>query len=460
MSVAQGCQATADECVMEEAMKSTTLSQYAVVVLMAVLIFSGGWITTPNAWAQTGTWHVATNGSDSTGDGSEAQPFATIQHGIDAASHGDTVLVQPGVYRENINFNGKNITVGSLFITSGDEDYILQTVIDGNRNGRVVTFVNGEAATAQLSGFTITNGYAHGASEPESYGGGVYCRYSNPTLTHLRVTDNEADDSGGGLHLRDCSTTVRDIIVTHNHADGGGGGIRYTGGSVSLENVVVSHNSARSDGAGIHFYHAEGAIKNALIADNLGGGKGGGLVFDGCSPTFTNVTIVGNRTTGDGGGLNVSFMSQPTLVNSIVWGNTPEQIYFDTQWPGEAVTLEYSDIQNGEAGIITNGQGPVHWGSGNLDASPRFVHAGLGNYRLADSSPAIGAGKIDGAPNTDIDGNPRPNPAGSHPDMGAYEHVLGSPTTFKRYLPLVSKAEQLSEAPDMCAAGALLVSLQ
>ena len=37
-------------------------------------------------------------------------------------------------------------------------------------------------------------------------------------------------------------------------------------------------------------------------------------------------------------------MSQPTLVNSIVWGNSPEQIYFDTDWWGEAVTIEYSDI--------------------------------------------------------------------------------------------------------------------
>ena len=395
-----------------------------------------------------GAWHVATNGSDTTGNGSEAQPFATIQHGIDAASPGDTVLVHPGVYRENINFNGKNITVGSLFITTGEEDYILQTVIDGNRNGRVVTFVNGEVASAKLSGFTITNGYAKGVSEPESYGGGIYTRYSSPTLTHLRVTGNEAVEEGGGLHIRDSSPTVRDIIVTNNHADGGGGGIRYTGGSVSLENVVVSHNSARLGGSGLFFYHADGTINNALIADNSGDGPGGGLVFDGCSPTFINVTIVGNRTTGHGGGLNVSFMSQPTLVNSIVWGNTPEQIYFDTNWPGEAVTIEYSDIEGGEAGIVTNGQGPVHWGEGNLEISPRFVRAGLGNYRLADNSPVIGVGKADGAPSTDIEGNPRPNPAGSNPDMGAYENPLGPPppSTFKVYLPFMVQSAP-SEPP-------------
>ena len=391
------------------------------------------------------TWHVTTTGSDVTGNGSEANPFSTIQHGIDTASHGDTVLVHPGVYRENINFNGKNITVGSLFVTTGDEDYILQTVIDGNRNGHVVTFANGETATAMLNGVTVTNGYAHGVPASGTYGGGVFCNYSSPTMTHLRVTFNEATHEGGGLYFGNCSPTVQDVTVTNNLAGSGGGGIRYSGGSVSLENVVVTHNSARLAGSGIQFYHAEGTIKNALIADNFGSGQGGGLHFDGSSPTFINVTVVGNWTAGHGGGLNVSYMSQPTLVNSIVWGNTPEQIYFDTQWSGEAVTIEYSDIQGGLAGIVTNGQGPVYWGSGNLDASPRFVDVGLGNYHLANDSPGISAGKAAGAPGTDIEGNPRPDPMGSNPDMGAYENPSGSTVScLKVYLPTISSS--LSEA--------------
>ena len=37
--------------------------------------------------------------------------FATIQSAIDHAFNGDTVLVQPGTYVENINYNGKNIAV-------------------------------------------------------------------------------------------------------------------------------------------------------------------------------------------------------------------------------------------------------------------------------------------------------------------------------------------------------------
>ena len=436
--------------------RTTTLQKFLLISLLVLLSTSQAGIVSAgtNVWTSNGPdqttvqlqpWHVATYGSDMTGDGSEANPFATIQHGIDVASNGDTVLVHPGVYKENINFTGKNITVGSLLVTTGDEDYILQTVIDGNRNDHVVTFASGEAATARLSGFTITNGYAHGTSSPGYHGGGVFCLNANPTLTHLKVSGNEAAQHGGGLYFGHCSPTIQDVIVTDNLAGSGGGGIRYSYGSVSLENVMVAHNSTRGDGAGagIHFYHADGTVRNALVADNSGGAKGGGLFFDGCSPTFMNVTVVGNWTAGYGGGLNVSYMSQPTLVNSIVWGNSPEQIYFDTDWWGEAVTIEYSDLQGGEAGIVTNGHGPVYWGNGNLDTYPRFVHAGLGNYRLTDTSPCIGAGKAAGAPSTDIEGNPRPHPAGSNPDMGAHEHPFGSPetpSTFKLYLPVVSKA--------------------
>ena len=59
------------------------------------------------------TWYVDASVSGS-GDGSACQTaFKTIQEGMDAASDGDTVLVAPCTYFENIHFLGKNIILTS-----------------------------------------------------------------------------------------------------------------------------------------------------------------------------------------------------------------------------------------------------------------------------------------------------------------------------------------------------------
>ena len=51
---------------------------------------------------------------------------------------------------KNINFSGKLITVGSLFLITTDTAYISSTIIDGNNNESVVTFINQEGFTAIL----------------------------------------------------------------------------------------------------------------------------------------------------------------------------------------------------------------------------------------------------------------------------------------------------------------------
>jgi len=126
--------------------------------------------------------------------------------------------VQPGTYYENINYNGngKNITVGSLFLTTQDTSYISQTVIDGDSSGSVVTFENEEDSNSVLNGFTLKNGSGTYA-DPDSngyydyIGGGIYCVNSSPSLENVTIKGNSAH-KGGGIYCYNSSPSLKMLL--------------------------------------------------------------------------------------------------------------------------------------------------------------------------------------------------------------------------------------------------------
>ncbi len=330
----------------------------------------------------------------------------TIQEGINVAVDADTVLVQPGTYVENINYYGKNITVASLFLTTQDTTYIYQTIIDGNQSGSVVTFENGETQTAILIGFTITNGYS------STSGGGISCIYTYPRLENLIIIGNYAAYNGGG-------------IICGAYAN------------PSFENVIITNNSSGFAGGGIYCYnYCSPSLKNVLISDNTSQYGGGICCLENSSPNLGNVTITDNSAAGGGGGIFCD-NSNPIVINSIFRNDFPEEIHINSG----SVTVTYSDIQGGWAG------------EGNIDADPIFEDPLISDYHLQDTSPCIGAGidsiEISGvwyyAPSYDFDGNPRPYPVGSMPDMGAYESLLAIPVGVVDDLLIIPEVYSLAQ---------------
>ena len=104
-----------------------------------------------------------------------------------------------------------------------------------------------------------------------------------------------------------------------------------------------------------------------------------------------NVSIINNSSLSSAGGIYLRSDSNPIIVNSIIWGNTPQNIYFRAGESPSHITFYYSDLEGGQDSIVTNDNGTVTWGDGNIDLDPLFVDADSGDYNLSDLSPAISA---------------------------------------------------------------------
>lgn len=210
----------------------------------------------------------------------------TIQAGIDAADFGDTVLVHPGIYFENIDFQGQFITVASLYLTTHDPAYIEQTVIDGNCDGSVVTFQNGEAS--MLCGFTIT----HGES---TYGGGIYCDNTRPSLKDLIVMDNRATTYGGGVYINTYTNSIpilENIIILNNEANNAGGGLHIRNANPKLTSVILSGNTANK-GGGVYLIRSKPKLYDVTMTNNHAE-SGGGIYSDEESIPCFDTTLLCN----------------------------------------------------------------------------------------------------------------------------------------------------------------------
>ena len=314
-------------------------------------------------------WHVSTTGSDETGDGSEENPFATIQHGIDVANDGDEILVYDGTYSENIQIY-KPISLKSVTGPSN-------TIISASMNDIAVITIVSVSDSVEISGFTVRDGY-----RSVEGGSGMDIGESKVLIDNSIFINNYAESTnawGGTICIWSTTTDVKisnTMILQNSAYNAGGAGIRLGDNSIPviIELVVIADNQ----GMAIHVDDGLINIINATIVDNIGGLYLGGSIGE--------------------------------IINSIFYNNSYQPNSFEIELDNSTTSIIYSDIEGG------------YIGEGNIDTNPLFVDAGNDDYHLRWGSPCIDAGD----PDLDDDGITWENdpddqdPDGTRMDMGAY----------------------------------------
>ena len=406
--------------------------------------------------------------------------FGSISSAVDSASQGDTILVMPGIYEENINFSGKAILITSNFSISGNDNDIENTIIDGSANNVVVSFLNGEDSTSVLNGFTIRNGNNGG-------GGGISCEnMSSPKLTNLIITDNIAANGGGLFCFNQSNPILKNVIISENGAISGGGIMLDRKCSIRMENVSIFGNVANQDGGGIYLKDSSDiVIKQGKIYDNGSYASGGGIFATMHSTiNLSNIEILNNETSGNGGGLNiigcdldifrgliagnlaydgaalacsnnshVYLLNTTVTANQVIPGDGPIEIGgllmddsnldfansilwsnsgLEMNMLNSRVTTAYSNIEGDSSLIDKDANSQLFWLEQNISDSPLFIDTDFNDFRLTENSPCIDAGIQDknliynnGQDSLNI---PILSFIGEHPDMGVFEY--GDPTSI------------------------------
>ncbi len=307
--------------------------------------------------------YVATTGSDTTGTGSSAYPWATLQHANNAIAAGGIgagantcVYVAAGTYRAGVSITvGGNTASAAGYLVYKCEALDACTVTDvnaGGNNGAFVFNQRGAKQTANyvwIDGFTLTaassTSYGQGVSVTNGLNGGQYTplqSYAMQSVHHIFVTNNIISGYGqAGVQMNDAEY----FFVMHNtfYNNAGGPTSSTQGSGVSLLNLIplTDYTRTAADGnmslygnIGTAFHNVIGyntlynnAVKpyanhddtdgNAIILDTLN------WDFDKGTTPYSQGTLVDyNVAFNNGGGcVHVFYSEDVTVANNTCWNN-------------------------------------------------------------------------------------------------------------------------------------------
>lgn len=235
-------------------------------------------------------------------------------------------------------------------------------------------------------------------------GGGLYlASNADAEIADCTVSSNwvgafDVGDQGGGLYNAGATGCfIFNTVFIDNVAIAGSGGGLFvdisTNDRFELLNTEIRANDAGLDGGGIAFdwgstsTNLPDAMTNVLIVSNTAGSEGGGMWSRGLFEAGS-MTIADNSAQ-TGGGWWVDNSADPSLNNSILYFNTPNQL-------GTVSASADPFLRN-----VTISSGGNANDSNVLTSDPQFADPDGAdnvfgnaddNYRLALSSPSLDAG--------------------------------------------------------------------
>jgi parallel beta-helix repeat protein len=420
-------------------------------------------ILRPAAPPPTGhVFYVATTGNDSN-PGTQEQPWRSISITVGGGRNlqpGDTIIVMPGTYTEQIWFNDGGDATGYVTLRSQTKHGALLRPPSG-----AYTTLNLDASYIIIDGFDVVGGDGHGIG------------LDIPGHHHVTTKNCRAHDSGGsGISMiRGEFFTIEDNICYNNAGTSGFhcSGIsiyqatRVAGDTVTtgFRNIVrrnICYNNIETpaipgdhtDGNGIIIddtqntqgggdpggYPYPTLVENNLCYDN--GSKGIQLAWSDHVTVRNNICYHNNKDRLNQGTwrgeINAAFSDNNTFVNNICWANPatdPNNIAigdFDNAG-GNVNNLWYYNLTfNGTQGapswrreggtnpsLTSNAPYNNVFGMNPLLANP-IVNPTSADFRLLPGSPCINRGTSQfGLPSTDLDGKTRV--VGAAVDIGCYE---------------------------------------